>query len=148
MQTLGPGARRGRRGAREQALRHGLGADEVVWPQRNRSVGKDRGGRAGVRGYSSAAAEWLDGVAWGGTAWAGPATRAGKGSSRAASRRARDVPVEDLAAVGASSTGRPGRRRCHGQAAWAPMRTGAAQPRRDRGRYLRVTFAVPEGGPC
>jgi ABC-type multidrug transport system ATPase subunit/signal transduction histidine kinase len=111
-----------------QALRRGLGADEVAL------VAAGPGGQAGCRGYSSAAADWLDRAGYPGTGRL-PAVQEPPD---------RHVPEPILAVAdavlrrsdpdGVAVAGRPGP---------GTLRTGGLAA--GGGRYLSVTFAVPDG---
>ena len=125
-----------------QALRHGLGADEVVLAAAEpASVGQDR--PLVCRGYSSAAADWLDGAGLGN----GAGHPAGTGVIASGEPAGRDVPAATLAAVGAVlDRADPDGVAVTGQASLGTLRTGGGQPAHGTwGRYLSVTFAVPDG---
>jgi signal transduction histidine kinase/ABC-type branched-subunit amino acid transport system ATPase component len=117
-----------------QALRHGLGADEVVL------VAAEPDGALVCRGYSSTAADWRDGA--GHPAGTGAV---GNGDGAAAGH---GVPAATLAAVGAV-LGRtdPDGVAVTGQASPGTLRTGGGRPAQGApGRNLSVTFAVvPDG---
>jgi ABC-type multidrug transport system ATPase subunit/signal transduction histidine kinase len=120
-----------------QALRHGLGADEVVL------AATEPDGAPLCRGYSSTAADWL------GSASRGDAASRGDGAGHPASTEAAGdgVPAATLAAVGAIlNRADPDGVAVTGQASLGPRRTGdGRQARGSGGRYLSVTFAVPDG---
>ena len=121
-----------------QALRHGLGADEVVLVAAEQAgAGQDRAMLC--RGYSSTAADWRDGAghpAGTGVIENGDGALAGHG-----------VPAATLAAVGAVlDRADPDGVAVTGQASPGTLRTGGGQPAHGTGgRYLSVTFAAPDG---
>jgi ABC-type multidrug transport system ATPase subunit/signal transduction histidine kinase len=109
-----------------QALRHGLGADEVVL------VAAGRGGAMLCRGYSSTAADWRE--------LAGRPAGAGVTGNRDGELA---VPEATLAAVGAVLDREdPDGVAVTGQASLGTLRTGGGS---GGGRQLSVTFAVPDG---
>jgi signal transduction histidine kinase len=127
-----------------QTLRHGLGADEVVL------VAAEPDGALLCRGYSSAAADWLDSA--GPNHGAGHPAGTGAAAAGAVSGggpAGHGVPAVTLAAVGAvldradpdgvAVTGQAS----PGAASLGTLRTGG-QPG-SRGRHLSVTFAMPDG---
>ncbi|MDX6343620.1 MAG: hypothetical protein QOH87_3758 [Trebonia sp.] len=114
-----------------QALRHGLGADEVVL------VAAEQDGAMLCRGYSSAPVDsrngdWRDGAGHP----AGTGVRGHGGGELA-------VPEATLAAVGAVlDRADPDGVAVTGQASLGTLRTGGGA---GSGRHLSVTFAVPDG---
>jgi ABC-type multidrug transport system ATPase subunit/signal transduction histidine kinase len=111
-----------------QALRHGLGADEVAL------VAAALDGPMLCRGYSSMAADWRDGAGH----------PAGTGGLAANGEFAdRGVPEATLAAVGAVlDRADPDGVAVIGQASLGTLRTGGGT---GGGRYLSVTFGTPDG---
>jgi signal transduction histidine kinase/ABC-type multidrug transport system ATPase subunit len=121
-----------------QALRHGLGADEVVLAAAEpASAGQDSA--LVCRGYSSTAADWRDG--------AGHPAGTGAVSNGDRAPAGHEVPAETLAAVGAVlSRADPDGVAVTGQASPGTLRTGGGRPAPGAaGRNLSVTFAVPDG---
>jgi ABC-type multidrug transport system ATPase subunit/signal transduction histidine kinase len=118
-----------------QALRHGLGADEVVL------AAADPDGALACRGYSSTAADWRDGA--GHPAGTGAI---GNGNGDGA-LDGHGAPAATLAAVGAIlDRADPDGVAVTGLASLGTLRTGGGRPARGAGgRYLSVTFAVPDG---
>jgi signal transduction histidine kinase/ABC-type multidrug transport system ATPase subunit len=120
-----------------QALRHGLGADEVVLV----AAEPASAGQASAmlcRGYSSAAADWRDGA--GHPAGAGAI---GRGDGE---QPGRGAPQATLAAAGAVlDRGDPDGVAVTGQASLGTLRTGGQLAHGAGGRYLSVTFAVADG---
>ncbi|HXT88305.1 MAG TPA: ATP-binding cassette domain-containing protein [Trebonia sp.] len=110
-----------------QSLRGGLGADEVAL------VASVDGGLV-CRGYSSTAADWLD----------GPGRPAGTGHMPADSETPdRRMPAGTLAAVSAIlDRADPDGVAIAGPPSPGTLRAGGATA---RGRHLSVTFAVPDG---
>jgi ABC-type multidrug transport system ATPase subunit/signal transduction histidine kinase len=109
-----------------QALRNGLGADEVALV----AAGPD--GVMLGRGYSSTAADWRDGAGH-------PAGTGGIRADRGLPDR--DMPEATLAAVGAVlDRADPDGVAVTGQASLGTLRTGGSG-----GRYLSVTFGTPDG---
>jgi signal transduction histidine kinase/ABC-type multidrug transport system ATPase subunit len=105
-----------------QALRRGLGADEVVLGA------AEQDGAMLCRGYSSTVTDWRESAAH-------PPARRNGGSELT-------VPEATLAAVGAVlDRGDPDGVAVTGQASLGTLRTGGARG----GRHLSVTFAVPDG---
>ncbi|HEX7163900.1 MAG TPA: ATP-binding protein, partial [Trebonia sp.] len=123
-----------------QALRHGLGADEVVL------AATEPDGVVACRGYSSTAADWLGG---GAGAAGRPAGTGPIGDSALAypDRPGYGVPAATLAAVGAIlERADPDGVAVTGQASPGTLRTGGGRHAgASGGRYLSVTFAVPDG---
>ena len=115
-----------------QTLRHGLGADEVVL------VAAEPDGALLCRGYASAAGR-RDGT----DHPAGPGSTGNRGDALAD----HGVPTATLAAVGAVLDRRdPDGVAVTGQPRPGTLRTGGGQPAQGTGgRYLSVTFAVPDG---
>jgi signal transduction histidine kinase/ABC-type multidrug transport system ATPase subunit len=137
-----------------QALRHGLGADEVVL------AAADTDGAPLCRGYSSTAADWLgstsredgtsreDETSRGDGAGPSAGTRAtGHDALAHPDRPSHGVPAATLAAVGAIlERADPDGVAVTGQASPGTLRTGGGRrPPESAGRYLSVTFAVPDG---
>jgi ABC-type multidrug transport system ATPase subunit/signal transduction histidine kinase len=145
-----------------QALRHGLGADEVVL------VAAQPDGALLCRGYSSAAADWLDSASPNSASpysaslnAAGHPAGAGAVAGGAVSGggpAGHGVPPVTLAAVsGVLDRSDPDGVAVTGQVSWSPsgveplgaaslgtLRTGGGQPG-SQGRHLSVTFAMPDG---
>ena len=115
-----------------QALRHGLGADEVVL------AAAEPDGALVCRGYASAAG-WRDGA----DHPAGPGDTGNRGDTLAD----HGAPTVTLAAVSAVLDRRdPDGVAVTGQPCPGTLRTGGGQPAHGTGgRYLSVTFAVPDG---
>jgi ABC-type multidrug transport system ATPase subunit/signal transduction histidine kinase len=110
-----------------QALRNGLGADEVALV----AAGPD--GAMLCRGYSSTAADWRDGA--GHPAGTGTVARAGRDLPD------REMPETALAAVGAVlDRGDPDGVAVTGPASLGTLRTGGTG-----GRHVSVTFGTPDG---
>jgi signal transduction histidine kinase/ABC-type multidrug transport system ATPase subunit len=128
-----------------QTLRHGLGADEVVLAATEpASAGQD--GALLCRGYSSTAVDWLGGGA--GTAAQPAGTAAiGDGALAHPDRPSHGVPAAILATAGAIlERSDPDGVAVAGQASLGTLRTGGGRPAPgSEGRYLSVTFAVPDG---
>jgi signal transduction histidine kinase len=125
-----------------QALRHGLGADEVVL-----AVGEPDGALL-CRGYSSTAADWLGAAS--GKDGAGPPAgpgAIGDGAVAYPDRPRYGVPAATLAVVNAIlDRADPDGVAVTGQASLGTLRTGGGRrPRGSDGKYLSVTFAVPDG---
>ena len=112
-----------------QALRRGLGADEVVL------VAAEQGSML-CRGYSSEAADWRGGAGYPAGTGIG-----GNGDGRLTEH---DVPPTTLSAVGAVfDRGDPDGVAVAGQASLGTRRTGGGAG--NGGRHLSVTFAAPDG---
>jgi len=120
-----------------QALRRGLGADEVVL------AATEPDGAPLCRGYSSTAADWLGS----GAAVARPTGATGDGALAHPDGPRHGAPAATLAAVGAIlERADPDGVAVTGQASLGPLRTGGGrQARGSGGRYLSVTFAAPDG---
>jgi signal transduction histidine kinase/ABC-type multidrug transport system ATPase subunit len=116
-----------------RTLRRGLGADEVVL------VAAEPDGALLCRGYSSTAADWRDA--------AGQPAGTGSAGNRGDALAAHGVPAAALAVVGAVLDRRdPDGVAVTGPASPGTLRTGGGQPAPGQGgRYLSVTFAVPDG---
>ena len=120
-----------------QALRHGLGADEVVL------VAAEPDGATLCRGYSSAAADWRDGAGdpAGTAGHRAPATENG----RAAARRRRPSPRPARSSSGGTRTAS----RSPARPASAPCARAAASSRTGPGAgTCRSPSPCPTGGPC
>jgi ABC-type multidrug transport system ATPase subunit/signal transduction histidine kinase len=121
-----------------QALRHGLGADEVVLAA-TEPAGTGQDSALLCRGYSSAAADCRDGADH----------PAGTGSSgnRGDAFAGHGVPAAILATVAAVlDRSDPDGVAVTGQPSLGTLRTGGGQAAREAGgRYLSVTFAAPDG---
>jgi signal transduction histidine kinase/ABC-type multidrug transport system ATPase subunit len=125
-----------------QALRHGLGADEVVLAATEpASAGQDSA--LLCRGYSSTAADWLGSGAEG----ARPTGAIGDGAFAHPDQPSHGAPAATLAAIGAIlERADPDGVAVTGQASLGTLRTGGGQQARGSGgRYLSVTFAAPDG---
>ena len=127
-----------------QALRHGLGADEVVLAA-TEPAGAGQDSALLCRGYSSTAADWRDGASQGEGAGRPAATEST--GNRGDARAAHGVPAATLDTVAAVlDRADPDGVAVTGRASRGTLRTGGGQVKQgDGGRYLSVTFAAPDG---